>query len=99
MSELTDKTIVKDMAVSGKSRSMVVMRAMPCWPWRRARFRKARVWFFIIGSSIARSAIVHAEIAWIDDQGQGFNLVVAAVEAIGEFRDGPLVGRRTANHG
>src|SRR5256885_4558972 len=54
--------------------------------------------FSCSGSSIARSAIVHAEISWVNDQGQSFNLVVAAIKGVGKIRARPLSWRRTTDY-
>src|SRR5438477_7993141 len=87
--------MVRDMAVSSSSKSMVVIKATPCW--RRVGFLEFR--FLIRGSSIARAAIVHAEIARVDDQGKGFDLVFAAIKGVGEISAGPLIWRRAADNG
>src|SRR5438477_9942097 len=87
--------MVRDMAVSSSSKSMVVINATPCW--RRVGFLEFR--FLIRGSSIARPAIVHAEIARVDDQGQSFDLVVAAIKSICKVSTRPLIWRRAADNG
>src|SRR3979490_103177 len=89
MSELTERTIVSDMPVSSSRSKSVVTRAAPCCVQSRARLHLVRA-FRIVFTSI----IFHAEIAWIDDGGNGFDPIGSAGERISVSALRGIKGRR-----
>src|SRR6267154_1162509 len=77
MSELTERTIVSDMAVISSSSKSVVTRAAPCSVESRTGLDLVMA-FRIVFTSI----VPHAEIAWVDDGGNRFYPIGSAVKRI-----------------
>src|ERR1700732_5099422 len=96
MSELTDRTIVRDIAVSSSSSISVVSRAAPCCLRGDTRWNARWAMDLVM---VYSSIVFHAQIAGIDHGRDGFYPIGAAVERVSITALPGIEGRSAADQG